>query len=151
MKHLLKIAFALVLLSVPFACTKEEAQVSPFLEVTTNNISGTWTLSEWNGKPLSEGLFFYIEIVRRDKLFTTYENITGSSTVTVTRTGRYDLYDGDIITGIYDNSLNEYWMHKYVISELTGDRMVWTATDDPDEVMVYVRCDSVPEDILGEE
>ena len=64
--------------------------------------------------------------------------------------GTYGISDGNVIKGIYDNSIYTYWAHDYEVSGLTGDRMVWTATDNPEDVSVYVRVDSIPGNISGE-
>ena len=45
------------------------------LEVNANNISGQWQLSEWNGGPLNEGTYVYIDIVRNDRTYTIYQNL----------------------------------------------------------------------------
>ena len=37
------------------------------------------------------------------------------------------------------------WSHRYVVSELTAGRMVWTAEDDPAEVRVYSRMSAMPD------
>ena len=34
------------------------------LEVNTNNISGKWELVEWNGAPMAEGTYVYMDIER---------------------------------------------------------------------------------------
>lgn len=146
MKRLLKIAFTVLAAAACLACSKDSSEdKTVYLSVNPTNLAGYWQLSEWNGKPLAEGNFAYIEITRQDKKFTMYENITGTSTVTREYTGTYGISDDDVIRGIYDNSIYTYWSHDYKITELTYDRMVWTATDDPDDVSVYVRVDAIPE------
>lgn len=146
MRRFLKIALMALLLAAGTACTKEENKTSQYLDVTSNNIAGTWTLSEWNGEPLADGLFMYIELIRRDRKFAFYENMTGTSNVTTKKTGYFDLFDEDVITFLYDNSQTQYGK-RYIISELTADRMVWTMEDNPDEVSVYIRCTAIPEEV----
>ncbi len=148
MKPILKIAlFATIIACI--SCTKDTEPQVTYKNVTPDSISGAWQLKELYGQPLADGLFMYVELTRRDKLFTIYENMNGTGEVTVVYTGRYDLYEDNVINGIYDNMIYEYWDHSYTISELTDDRMVWTATDDPEEVQVYVKVDSVPESIVS--
>lgn len=40
--------------------------------------------------------------------------------------------------GLYDHDYG-FWSHKYVISALYRDTMVWTALDDENEVQVFQR------------
>lgn len=135
--------------SALYSCSENNAaEEVVYLPVTANNISGTWQLSEQSGAPLADGLYVYLDIVRRDTEFTLYDNI--GTFMTDVKTGVYsvDTQTGTI-SGKYDHSLGD-WAHSYVISELTADRMVWTAEDDPEEVSVYVRIDSIPAEITGE-
>lgn len=59
MKRFLRFAALLSALALLGACD-DDMYVTP-LEVTNNNIAGTWQLAEWNGAPLAEGSFVYIE------------------------------------------------------------------------------------------
>ena len=43
---------------------------------------------------------------------------------------------------------NGDWNHRYIIRNLFSDRMTWIATDDAQNVSVYVRCEGVPQEIL---
>lgn len=147
MKKLLRIAVALSAVALSFACTKDNGPANTGLEVTPNNISGIWSLTEFCGEPLVEGVYCYMDIQRRDKKYVSYQNITGTPNVAVKDTGRYDLYEGDVIKGVRDYNFSEYWEHAFTISGLTDDRMVWTATDDPDLVLVFVKCDSIPDGV----
>ena len=84
---------------------------------------------------------------RRDTEFTLYYNLETFSPYV--RTGIYSVdEETGVISGRYDHYAGD-WTHSYTVSELTRDRMVWTAVDDPQDVSVYVRVDSVPEDIKG--
>ena len=143
MRKFLKIALMVSFMALAFACAKDEPAV-PAMEVTPNNISGTWKLQEINGTPVADGLFMYLELIRRDKKFAFHENISGSQTVVNHRTGRFDIFEGDVITFLYDGSMSEYGK-KYQITELTENKMVWVREDDKDEISVYVRCESIPE------
>ena len=64
MKRFLRFAALLSALALLGACD-DDMYVTP-LEVTNNNIAGTWQLAEWNGAPLAEGSFVYIEFIRKD-------------------------------------------------------------------------------------
>lgn len=149
MKKILKFGILAVLaVSALCSCTDENtAEEVVYLPVTANNISGTWQLAEQAGAPLAEGAYVYLDIVRRDTEFTVYEKV--GTFATDIDTGIYSIdEETGVISGRYDHSYTD-WNHSYVISELTADRMVWTATDDATDVSVYVRVDSIPEDIKG--
>ena len=71
MKKILKSVFAALLASVALSsCTEDGPETVSYLPVTANNISGTWQLSEWLGKPVPAGSYVYMDIVRRDTEFT---------------------------------------------------------------------------------
>lgn len=128
--------------------SNEEEYVEPQLEVTPNNIAGEWMLESWNnGLPVAEGCYLYMELVRKDRTFTIYENL--DSFQTVRQTGRYvievDPELGAVIRGNYDFGGGD-WNHHYIISSLTASRMIWVAVDDPQDVSVYVRTE-IPAEI----
>ncbi len=125
------------------ACNDDEPYVEPLLEVTSHNIRGEWQLSEWRGEPLAEGSYVYISFERKDNRYILYQNIDshnlriaeGTFNITV------DESMGSIIRGLYDNSMSTEWSHRYIVTDLTSKRMVWTATDNGDDISVYTRCE----------
>ncbi len=155
MKHLLKY-LTIVLMALSFAsCGKEPVKEleEPTLAVTPTNINGIWQLVEWNGQALPAGRYFYIEFIRRGMEFKSYEN---TSTAEVHKeTGRYNILTdealgGSIIRGLLDSSMGQEWNHSYLVSDLTATRMVWTVSDNPADISVFERVDSIPADIIGE-
>ena len=56
------------------------------LEVNTNNISGKWELVEWNGAPMAEGTYVYMDI-ERGKTYTMYQNLDSFSDIPHVITG----------------------------------------------------------------
>lgn len=145
MKNLLKIFLIAAFAVAAASCSKTEEDVV-YLQLTPFNIDGIWQLSEWNGEPLADGSYAYIEFDRRDMQFTSYSNIETSSPVI--EPGTFGIYqEENAIWGYYEYDNQRWWTHKYVVSELTSDRMVWTAQDDPSEVRVYVRIDALPDGI----
>ncbi len=147
----LSIILAAFLLS---SCTEKQTEPvkESFLPVTPANISGSWQLTEWNGTALPEGRYFYIEFIRRDKTFASYENT--SSHLTRKETGKFNILDDEnsgspVIAGRFDNSMGQEWNNRYIVTELTSKRMVWTVVGNPDDVSVYTRIDSIPAEILG--
>lgn len=152
MKQLLKWTLLAAMALTTLACSKEKAAEEPVLDVTANNISGIWTLAEWSGGELAEGTYVYVEFVRRDQLFTLYDNLGSFSARR--RTGRFNITIDDklgaaVIRGMYDYGTGD-WQHHYIITGLTATQMTWTAVDDPEDISVYRRCDAIPADILAE-
>ncbi len=146
----MKIGLAAVLaVSALCSCTEDKPETEAYLPVTANNISGTWELSEMNGAPLADGAYVYLDIVRRDTEFTLYTNVGTFSADIFTGIFHVDEESG-VVSGRYDHTLGD-WNHSYHVTELTAGRMVWTATDDPSDVSVYVRVDGIPADITGED
>lgn len=147
MKKFLKMTLLATVLAVVASCDKTEANSETYLTLSPVNLEGIWELTEWNGLPLADGTFAYMEFTRQSKEFTSYSNLNTTDVVTSVRTGRYDIYEGDVLFGLFYYQDYEGWDHKYIVSELTNDRMVWTAEDDDDEVRVYSRVDSLPDGI----
>ena len=148
MKTLLK-TMALVLVLAGFAACTPDEDVTPLqLEVTPNNVSGIWKLAERDGVALPEGLYCYIEFVRRDRTFTMYQKfdsmyprcLTGSFSITK------DEYKGYILDGKYDYGTGD-WNNSYIVTSLFEESMLLTVDGENGEVCKYVRCSGVPADI----
>ena len=140
---------ALMLVLVLASCTRDEETAPQQLEVTPNNISGIWTLSEVNGEQLPDGLYCYIEFVRRDRIYTMYQKfdsmyprrLTGSYEITK------DEYKGYILSGKYDYGTGN-WNNSYIVTELYEGSMLLTADAQSVDVCKYVRCNEVPDEIV---
>lgn len=153
----MKRLFGLTLLAAAMlaivSCTEKHEAGEQYLDVTANNISGIWELTEWNGgNELAAGTYVYIEFTRRDQLFTMYDNLNSFSARR--RTGRFNIINDDsigaaVILGMYDYSAGD-WQHNYIITGLTAAQMTWTAADDPENISVYRRVEAIPSDILAE-
>ena len=148
MKRFLRFAALLSALALLGACD-DDMYVTP-LEVTNNNIAGTWQLAEWNGAPLAEGSFVYIEFIRKDAKYVMYQNLDSFGARKLT--GRFAIETdeelGAIIYGNYDYSVGD-WQHRYIVTDFSKTQMIWTAKDDRSDISVYERCDGIPEDITG--
>ncbi|MBR5850416.1 MAG: lipocalin family protein [Alistipes sp.] len=130
-------------------CSKETEKIEPQLEVTPHNISGTWQLESWhNGVQLAEGAYLYMELIRKDACFKSYDNI--ESAAPRYRTGQFNIEVdpelGAIIRGMYDYSGGD-WNHRYIVTSLTASEMIWVAKDDSTEVSVFVRAE-IPSEVL---
>lgn len=152
MKRLLKMALLLLCGAFAGACDDDGQPAEPFLNVTANNLAGTWRLATWRGEPLAEGSFVYFEFVRKDQKFKLYQNL--DSFRPVLKSGRFSITTDEklgaaVLSGDYDHSLNATWAHRYVVRDLTQTSMTWIVTTDESDVTVYERCDGIPEEILA--
>lgn len=151
MKQLLRLAALMSVMMAAVSCGKESGSGSAEIEVSYHNVSGTWVLERWSGGDLSDGLYLYMELTRRDRRFTLYENM--HTAYAHKTTGDYYIYVDEslgcsVIRGMYDYTHN-YWSHRYIVS-VTENEMTWTATDDAGDVSVYRRCSGIPAEILAE-
>lgn len=150
MKKILKLMVVASLMLGAWACSPEEKpQEEPQIEITPNNISGSWMLSIWNDEPLPEGSFVYIDFVRSDSTYTLYQNIDSFGTRIIT--GRFFLYVDEeigaaVLRGNYDHSAGE-WNHRYIVESLTATTMRLVAKDNAEDVHTYVRC-TIPSEIV---
>ena len=116
------------------------------LEVNTNNISGKWELVEWNGAPMAEGTYVYMDI-ERGKTYTMYQNLDSFNNIPHVITGSYNLAAdpelGAIIRGSYDHD-NGDWSHRYIIKDLYENEMLWVAKDDPSFTQKFRRVSTIP-------
>ncbi len=142
MKNLLKLIALSLCITVFAGCSDDDEQVVvPSLEVTAHNVAGEWRLAEWRGEALAEGSYVWLELTRKDSSFTIYQNIDSFGPRCTT--GEFNIVTdpslGAVIRGIYDYSMSAEWAHRYIVTDLTADRMVWTAVDDREDISVYVR------------
>ena len=143
-KMLIAAAFAVMSL---ISCTEKPEVTVEYLDVNANKISGRWELVEWNGAPLTEGTYVYLDIVRNDRTYTMYQNLDSFTNVPHKVTGSYYIeYDpelGAILRGNYDHDSGD-WAHRYIVKDLTATEMYWIAKDDRTFIQKYVRVDSIP-------
>ena len=91
MKKILILISIIALTAV--SCEKNVLPEEPQqLEVNANNISGQWTLVDWNGMNMAEGTYVYLDIVRNDRTYTMYQNMDSFTNVPHVVTGSYTLY-----------------------------------------------------------
>lgn len=140
--------FMAILCMTAVSCTENNTQVTEeYLDVNANNISGKWELVEWNGAGLTGGTYVFLDIVRNDRTYTMYQNLDSFTNVPHVVTGSYfietDPELGAIIRGVYDHDSGD-WAHRYIVSDLTKDSMIWIAKDDPEFVQKYVRVEAIP-------
>lgn len=153
MKTLFRIMALFMLLFNFSACSEDEEEpVVPTLEVNYINLDGVWVLAEWNGQPIAEGTYCYIDFNRKEHTFTMYQKFDSMYARCIT--GEFTLEEddewGDVISGIYDYGMGA-WNNSYIITDLleTGS-MIWTVKGDETDVCKYERCEEVPDDIKAE-
>ena len=148
MKRLAYLFSTLALILAVSSCEKEiGGDEELLLEVNANNISGKWQLMQWNESSLNDDTYVYIDIVRNDRTYTMYQNIDSFKDVPHKVTGSYylevDPAIGAVIRGNYDHDSGD-WAHRYIITDLSRTKMVWTAKDDPTFVQIWNRVASIP-------
>lgn len=148
MKRIKKLMVSvLAVVALASSCTKEPVVEIEYLDVNANNISGKWELVEWNGSPLAEGTYVYLDIIRNDRTYTMYQNLDSFQNVPHVVTGAYfietDPELGAIIRGSYDYDSGD-WAHRYIVKDLTAVSMTWIAKDDPDFIQKFERIESIP-------
>ena len=130
------------------SCGKQELPVIEYLDVTPNNIAGEWKLIKWSGSDLDEGSYFYMDLVRKDRKFTVYQNFDSMADMSHVVSGEFNIETdedlGAVISGMYDYD-EGFWAHEYVVRNLTKDSMEWVAVDDDTFVQTFIRC-SIPEE-----
>ncbi len=114
--------------------------------VTYNSLDGCWELSYWQGAPLAEDTYLYIEFDRTEHRYTMWDNLnsmyatdtTGTFAITEEEDGTYTL------SGTYDYGVGD-WNDEYKV-ELSegGNRMKWWSKG-TNEVMDFERIADIPE------
>ena len=117
------------------------------IAVTYSAIDGCWQLALWQGAPLADDTYLYIEFDRREKHFVMWDNLnsmyatdkTGTFAITQEEDGTYTL------SGIYDYGLGN-WSCDYQVSlNNQGNEMKWTSRSGSFQAMDFVRIDEIPE------
>lgn len=137
------------------ACNDEDKVMEQSPVVTYASLAGTWRLAEWNGTEMDEHRYCYLIIQRRpdeetgERLLEMYTNIDSDKSHYVASVYKLEEDEelGTIISGRYAHAAG-FWNNSYRVS-MEVDRMVWRVSDDADDVSIYVRCESVPDDILA--
>lgn len=144
MKNCLKIAVMALVMLVGVACTKDGGDGETFLDVTPNNISGVWSLYSYDdGVLLEEGTYLYIEFDRAERTFVRYDNLESMVPRKLSGSFAITTEESAIIRGMYDFGMGD-WAHRYYVRDLTATTMKWVATDNENDVRIYVRA-SLPE------
>lgn len=150
MKRFFGLAALLIVSMVALsACSEDSSAVdAEELDVIPSNIEGLWSASEWNGHALEEGSYVYLNLIRKDCRYEIYQNVDSFSARVIT--GSYNIYHDEdlnctVIRGDYDYGVG-YWNHRYKVTSLTSDKMVWVSADGS-LTTHYTRIDALPEGV----
>ena len=150
MNKIKTLLLAVAMITFVSSCVNDMSPEVEYLDVTSNNIAGTWQLVQWQGAPLTDGTYLYVEFVRKGNKFTIWQNFDSIGQLPHVVTGEYnidtDQERGAILLGKYDYS-EGLWLHDYEVDDLTASSMKWTATDDPTFVQIFERVDKIPAEL----
>mgnify|MGYP003467003247 CR=1 FL=1 len=114
--------------------------------VTYDEIYGNWQMTMWQGSPIAEDTYVYIEFNGDARTYTMWDNIdsmyatdtTGTFTITEEEDGTYTL------SGTYDYGVGD-WSNDYrVVLTHEGEHMQWRALS-ANQTMDFVRVEAMPE------
>jgi hypothetical protein len=113
------------------------------IAVTYAALDGCWQMTMWQGGPIAEETYLYIEFDRSSHRYTMWDNInsmyavesTGSFTISAQEDGRY------ILSGTYDFGKGDWNNEYYVELYNEGESMKWISH----QVMDFVRIAEIPE------
>ena len=150
MKTLCKTLIILALsLGCMHSCDKDHSYADDRTpEISAAAIAGRWQMISWNGEELT-GRYSYIVLDASERTFINYHNFDSAYPRVSTGEFRlkYDIMEEvNIISGFYDYA-SGYWNRDYVVT-LDRNTMTWTAYDDATDVMVFERCQAIPEDVI---
>ena len=117
------------------------------IAVTYAALDGCWQLSMWQGAPMAEDTYLYIEFDRREHRYTIWDNIdsmyatdtTGTFAITEEEDGTYTL------SGTYDYGVGDWSSDYRVTLSNQGERMQWISRSGSFQTMDFVRIEAIPE------
>ena len=117
------------------------------IAVTYAALDGCWQLSMWQGAPMAEDTYLYIELDRREHRYTMWDNIdsmyatdtTGTFAITEEEDGTYTL------SGTYDYGVGDWSSDYRVTLSNEGERMQWISRSGSFQTMDFVRIEAIPE------
>ena len=148
MRLLQRIVATLIVVATIAGCEKPAPlPTEEKIAVTYAALDGCWRLSMWQGAPMAEDTYLYIEFDRREHRYPLWDNIdsmyatdtTGTFAITEEEDGTYTL------SGTYDYGVGD-WSSDYRV-ELTnkGERMQWISRSGSFQTMDFVRIEAIPE------
>ena len=150
MRLLNRLAATLLVVATTLITSCEKPAPLPSEEriaVTYAALDGCWQLTMWQGEPIAEETYLYIEFDRKEHRYTMWDNIdsmyatdtTGTFTITEEEDGTYTL------SGTYDYGVGDWSSEYQVILWNKGKNMKWKSRNGSHQVMDFVRVDEIPE------
>lgn len=114
--------------------------------VTYDEIYGNWQMTMWQGSPVAEDTYVYIEFNGDARTYTMWDNIgsmyavksTGTFTITEEEDGRYTL------SGTYDHGKGD-WSNEYYVELLNNSNILQWRAKGANEVFDFQRIGDIPE------
>ena len=116
------------------------------MPVTYDEIYGRWQMTLWQGSPIAEDTYVYIEFNGDARTYIMWDNIgsmyavksTGTFTITEEEDGRYTL------TGTYDYGKGD-WSNEYYVELLDESNILRWRAKEANEVFDFQRIAEIPE------
>lgn len=148
MRLLQRIVATLIVVATIAGCEKPAPlPTEEKIAVTYAALDGCWQLSMWQGAPMAEDTYLYIEFDRREHRYTMWDNIdsmyatdtTGTFAITEEEDGTYTL------SGTYDYGVGDWSSDYRVTLSNEGERMQWISRSGSFQTMDFVRIEAIPE------
>ena len=148
MRLLQRIVATLIVVATIAGCEKPAPlPTEEKIAVTYAALDGCWQLSMWQGAPMAENTYLYIEFDRREHRYTIWDNIdsmyatdtTGTFAITEEEDGTYTL------SGTYDYGVGDWSSDYRVTLSNKGERMQWISRSGSFQAMDFVRIEAIPE------
>ena len=148
MRLLQRIVATLIVVATIAGCEKPAPlPTEEKIAVTYAALDGCWQLSMWQGAPMAEDTYLYIEFDRREHRYTMWDNIdsmyatdtTGTFAITEEEDGTYTL------SGTYDYGAGDWSSDYRVTLSNEGERMQWISRSGSFQTMDFVRIEAIPE------
>ena len=148
MRLLQRIVATLIVVATIAGCEKPAPlPTEEKIAVTYAALDGCWQLSMWQGAPMAENTYLYIEFDRREHRYTIWDNIdsmyatdtTGTFAITEEEDGTYTL------SGTYDYGVGDWSSDYHVTLSNEGERMQWISRSGSFQAMDFVRIEAIPE------
>ena len=148
MRLLQRIVATLIVVATIAGCEKPAPlPTEEKIAVTYAALDGCWQLSMWQGAPMAEDTYLYIEFDSREHRYTIWDNIdsmyatdtTGTFAITEEEDGTYTL------SGTYDYGVGDWSSDYHVTLSNEGERMQWISRSGSFQAMDFVRIEAIPE------
>ena len=147
MRLLQRIVATLIVVATIAGCEKPAPlPTEEKIAVTYAALDGCWQLSMWQGAPMAEDTYLYIEFDRREHRYTIWDNIDSMYATDTTGTFAITEEDGTYtLSGTYDYGVGDWSSDYRVTLSNEGERMQWISRSGSFQTMDFVRIEAIPE------